>query len=203
MPKKQNTDLLEKDIEKKVCDHAKSLGCLVYKFTSPSKRSVPDRLFIMPEGKGVFFIEFKRKGVKPTPAQEVEINKIINMGIPVYVVDDVARGKSVVAGEMQRRSQHAPLTLDPLPTIKPAGYKVTPAMRQRSNVSESVLLARYKLDLQNHDWHYARSDDPRAYGKGSKEEERLHEIAKTHGDEFVCAFYAARLRAFPMQDPMF
>jgi len=88
-----NADPLEKVIEKKVCDHAKQLGCMVYKFTSPARRSVPDRLFIMPGGKGVFFIEFKRKGCKPTPAQEVEIAKIRAMRTMVFVVDTVELGK--------------------------------------------------------------------------------------------------------------
>lgn len=89
---------LEKNIEKKVCDFAKSLGILHYKFTSPSRRSVPDRLFMVPGG-GVFFIEFKRKGGKPTPAQQVEINKIRAQGVQVYIVDDAAEGKKVVLNE--------------------------------------------------------------------------------------------------------
>lgn len=92
---KKNNDPLEKDIEKKVCDYAKSKGCLVYKFTSPSRRSVPDRLFITPNGV-VFFIEFKRRGQKPTASQEVEINKIWSNGGNVRVVDDVERGKGIV-----------------------------------------------------------------------------------------------------------
>lgn len=92
-----NPNPLEKVIEAKVCDYAKQLGCLVYKFTSPARRSVPDRMFIMPNGKGVFFIEFKRKGQKPTAAQEVEIEKIRAKGVPVYVVDNVERGRCVVA----------------------------------------------------------------------------------------------------------
>lgn len=96
-----NKDPLEKVIEKKVCDHAKALGCLVYKFTSPSRRSVPDRLFIMPGGKGCFFIEFKRKGCKPTPAQEIEIAKIRAQGTTVGVVDDVNRGKLFVMDMVQ------------------------------------------------------------------------------------------------------
>lgn len=89
-------DPLEKDIEKKVCDYAKSLGILVYKFTSPARRSVPDRLFIMPGGRGVFFIEFKRRGQKPTPAQHVEIEKIRERGIGVVVADNVHEGKCCV-----------------------------------------------------------------------------------------------------------
>lgn len=91
-----NPNPLEKDIEKKVCDYAKSLGCLVYKFTSPQRRSVPDRLFIMPDGKGIFFIEFKRLGGKPTAGQEIEITKIREQGITVFLVDNVPHGKFVV-----------------------------------------------------------------------------------------------------------
>ncbi len=90
-------DPLEKVIEKKVCDHAKQLGCMAYKFTSPARRSVPDRLIILPGGKGCFFIEFKRRGQKPTDAQAIEIAKIRAQGVPVFVIDDVTSGKCCVA----------------------------------------------------------------------------------------------------------
>lgn len=95
-----NPNPLEKDIERKVCDYAKSLGILVYKFTSPSRRSVPDRIFFTPRGH-VFLIEFKRKDQKPTPAQEVEISKLRKNGIRVHIVDDVAEGKFVVLDEIE------------------------------------------------------------------------------------------------------
>lgn len=94
-----NPNPLEKDIEAKVVQHAKSLGCIVYKFTSPSCRSVPDRLFITKKGE-VFFIEFKRLGQKPTPSQEVEIERILKMGITVYVIDSVKAGRAVVDYEL-------------------------------------------------------------------------------------------------------
>jgi len=92
----KNPNPLEKDIEKRVCDYAKSLGMLVYKFTSPSRRSVPDRMFITKTGT-VFFIEFKRAGQKPTPAQEVEIAKIRMASVLVEVIDNVAEGKELIA----------------------------------------------------------------------------------------------------------
>lgn len=95
-----NPNPLEKDIEKKVCDYAKSLGILCYKFTSPARRSVPDRLFIMPAGKGVFFIEFKRNGCVPTDAQAVEIEKIRKQGTMVFVVDNVEEGEICVRKAM-------------------------------------------------------------------------------------------------------
>lgn len=92
----KNTNPLEKVIEKKVCDYAKSRGCLHYKFTSPSRRSVPDRIFIPKGDIPTFWIEFKRKGEKPTAAQAVEIEKIRAQGKTVYVVDNVERGKMCV-----------------------------------------------------------------------------------------------------------
>jgi hypothetical protein len=92
---KKHPGPLESVIEQKVCDYAKSLSCLVYKFTSPSRRSVPDRMFIAPGGR-VFFIEFKRKGEKPTAGQEVEIEKMVKQGANVYVVDNVELGKRFV-----------------------------------------------------------------------------------------------------------
>jgi len=99
----KNPNPLEKDIEKKVCDYAKSLGCLVYKFTSPSRRSVPDRLFIFPNG-AIRFVEFKRAGAKTTPAQEVEIQKILKQGVGVWVVDNVSSGKVLVDQMFKRYS---------------------------------------------------------------------------------------------------
>lgn len=83
--------MLEKQIEKIVCDYAKSKGILCYKFSSPGHASVPDRMFILPGGK-VFFIEFKRGGKKATPAQKREISRLNAQGCNVTVVDCVVEG---------------------------------------------------------------------------------------------------------------
>lgn len=91
----KNLNPLERDIEKRVCDYAKSLGMLCYKFTSPAQSHVPDRIFITPSGV-VFMIEFKRKGKKPTPAQEIEIAKIRATGVVVFVIDNVEDGKAAI-----------------------------------------------------------------------------------------------------------
>lgn len=96
----KNPDPLEKYIEKAVCTYAKSLNILAYKFTSPSQRSVPDRLFMMPGGRGCFFLEFKRLGKEPTAAQEVEIAKIRRQGIYVGVADSVDAGKRMVEAQL-------------------------------------------------------------------------------------------------------
>lgn len=99
-----NSNPLEKDIERAVCDYAKKqFKMLCYKFTSPACRSVPDRMFITKTGV-VFFIEFKRLGQKPTAAQEVEIAKIRVRGVLVFVVDNVDMGKQVVNQMSERDS---------------------------------------------------------------------------------------------------
>ena len=50
--------LTERKIESKISKKAIDLGYLTYKFTSPSNRGVPDRIFINKKGE-IFFIEFK------------------------------------------------------------------------------------------------------------------------------------------------
>ncbi len=50
---------LEKDIEATGCRLCKKEGWVAEKYTSPAKRSVPDRIIFKPEG-GIFFIEYKR-----------------------------------------------------------------------------------------------------------------------------------------------
>ena len=85
----------ESDIEKKVGEYVKSKGCLFYKFTSPARRAVPDRLVVLP-GVPPFFIEFKATGEAATPAQLREHVRLSDRGAHVYVVDDVEEGKAVV-----------------------------------------------------------------------------------------------------------
>ena len=87
--------MLEKQIESAVCEYAKAKGLLAYKFTSPSRMAVPDRLFIMPGGT-MFFCEFKREGAKPTVAQEREHHRLRQHNVNVFVVDNVPEGKNMI-----------------------------------------------------------------------------------------------------------
>ena len=87
--------MLEKQIEAKVCEYAKTKNVLAYKFTSPARAAVPDRLFVMPDGR-MFFCEFKREGLKPTPAQEREHTKLRQHKVNVFVVDNVEQGKAMI-----------------------------------------------------------------------------------------------------------
>ena len=50
----------ESDLEKKLVSHITKLGGIAYKFSSPNRKSVPDRLCIMPNGRA-FFVELKHQ----------------------------------------------------------------------------------------------------------------------------------------------
>ena len=87
--------MLEKQIEAKVCEYAKTKNVLVYKFTSPARMAVPDRLFIRPDGR-MWFVEFKRQGAKPTEAQEREHHRLRQHKVNVFVIDNVEKGKIMI-----------------------------------------------------------------------------------------------------------
>ena len=87
--------MLEKQIEAKVCDYAKTKNVLAYKFTSPARAAVPDRMFVAPDGR-VWFCEFKRSGQKPTAAQEREHLRLRDHKVNVFVIDDVNEGKTMI-----------------------------------------------------------------------------------------------------------
>jgi hypothetical protein len=88
--------MLEKQIESKVVKKAKELGFLTYKFSSPSNRGVPDRIFISPHGE-VFFIEFKSVKGKVTKLQEKVIKDIEHYNVEVFIVYGVEEGLLILA----------------------------------------------------------------------------------------------------------
>ena len=79
--------MLERDIEKALVKKVKSLGGIAEKFTSPAKRSVPDRLVTLPGGR-IIFCELKRPGGKPTDAQKRDHLKRRLLGCDVRVIDN-------------------------------------------------------------------------------------------------------------------
>ena len=87
--------MLERDIEKRVKEYARSKGFLAYKFTSPAHIGVPDGLLISPVG-FVIFMEFKQTGKKPTAMQQREIDRINQHGVLALVVDSVEQGKGLI-----------------------------------------------------------------------------------------------------------
>ena len=77
----------EKTIERELVKRVKEEGGIAYKFTSPNRRSVPDRLCLLPGGK-ILFVECKAPGKKPTKLQAREHERLRAMGFEVVVVDD-------------------------------------------------------------------------------------------------------------------
>jgi hypothetical protein len=85
----------ERDIEAAVCQYAKSKGAQPYKFTSPNRRSVPDRIFLA-KGGHTAFIEFKSSTGNLTAGQERECMRLIALGFPVAVINDITIGKHFI-----------------------------------------------------------------------------------------------------------
>ena len=83
----------ESEIERKVKKHARLNGCLVFKFTSPGRRGVPDNIFL--KNKHVVFPEFKILGAKPNKLQEHIFKKIREQGFHVPIIDSTEQGKKL------------------------------------------------------------------------------------------------------------
>lgn len=79
---------LEKDVEQALVRRVKALGGLCEKFTSPGRRSVPDRIVTMPGGR-IIFVELKRPGAKPTEAQKKDHDRRRALGCDVRVIDNM------------------------------------------------------------------------------------------------------------------
>lgn len=89
--------MLESKIEAHLVKRVKDAGGTAYKFTSPQRRSVPDRLVLMPGGRATF-VECKASGQRPTDAQAREHARLWALGFPVLVVDSIAAVEAFVSG---------------------------------------------------------------------------------------------------------
>ena len=85
----------ESQIERAACLYAKSVGMMAYKFTSPGRAGVPDRLFLTPTG-GVFFVEFKQPRGKLSALQKNEHRIIRKHGHEVHVAWDFKQAKQII-----------------------------------------------------------------------------------------------------------
>jgi hypothetical protein len=82
--------LLERDIESYLFRSIRDqIGGRAYKFTSPSRRSVPDRIIVLPHGR-VHFVEVKRPDGRLSPGQRREIRFLRSLGQTVHVVWSLA-----------------------------------------------------------------------------------------------------------------
>jgi hypothetical protein len=77
--------LLEKDVEAYLVRLVKKIGGTAYKFTSPARRSVPDRMVLLP-GARIYFVEVKTDTGRLTVNQRRELTRLEKLGFPVRVV---------------------------------------------------------------------------------------------------------------------
>lgn len=85
--------LNEKDIETALIKRVKQIGGICEKFTSPARRSVPDRIVTLPGGR-IIFVELKAPGKKPTNAQSADHKKRSALGCDVRVIDSIEQVSS-------------------------------------------------------------------------------------------------------------
>lgn len=78
--------MLERDVEQYLVRRIKRLGGMAEKFTSPGRRSVPDRLVTLP-GNRIVFVELKAPGKKPTDNQKRDHQRREALGCAVLVLD--------------------------------------------------------------------------------------------------------------------
>ena len=80
--------MLEKTIEAALVKRVKALGGMAEKFTSPNKRSVPDRIVTLPGGV-IIFVELKAPGKLPKELQQRDHDIRRALGCDVRVIDSI------------------------------------------------------------------------------------------------------------------
>lgn len=78
----------EKEIEKILADEVKKLGGRAYKWVSPGNDGVPDRIVILP-GRIPIFVEMKADGGVLSKLQEIQTNRLKNLGQDVRIVTGI------------------------------------------------------------------------------------------------------------------
>lgn len=81
--------LRERDVEKYLVKRVKALGGEVRKVRWIGRRSAPDRLVLIP-GHVPVFLELKAPGKVPTPAQQRELTRLLELGMCAVWADTPA-----------------------------------------------------------------------------------------------------------------
>jgi hypothetical protein len=85
MTDKGGAKMLEKEVERRMCEMVRKRGGLTYKFTSQNNPGVPDRIIITPGG-GVWFVELKAICGRLAKIQKWQIGELEKRGANVRVV---------------------------------------------------------------------------------------------------------------------
>lgn len=85
---RQNDSLTsEKDLERAACFFIRQAGGECFKFLPFMVNGLPDRLALLPGGHAAF-VEFKSSGRKPTPLQQLRLDRLRSLGFATFVVHD-------------------------------------------------------------------------------------------------------------------
>lgn len=87
--------MLERDIERKLGEQLRGLGCLYYKFVSPGQRGVPDRIVVCPDGT-LWFVELKRPQGKLGALQSVQLSRLARYGQRTALIWDEEAARDFV-----------------------------------------------------------------------------------------------------------
>ena len=87
--------MLEKEIERRMCEMIRKRGGLAYKFTSSGNPGVPDRLVITPAGI-VWFVELKTETGKLSKIQKYQIKELEKRKANVWVIHGWEAAKEFV-----------------------------------------------------------------------------------------------------------
>jgi len=91
----KKSEIAETDIEDHYCTHAKKRGCKAIKLILLRKRGFPDRTTLCP-GARILFIEFKRKGKKPSPVQYRVRKLLVSFGFEYHVCDEIGQAEKIL-----------------------------------------------------------------------------------------------------------
>lgn len=82
---------LEITLEERCVGYVEKLGGEAPKIAVPNKPGFPDRTIFLPMTRfvsGALYVEFKRRGEKPTALQEGWHRRLVSYGAEVWVIDD-------------------------------------------------------------------------------------------------------------------
>ncbi|WP_027396010.1 VRR-NUC domain-containing protein [Anaerovibrio lipolyticus] len=85
--------MLEKQIERKLCDEVKNRNGMCLKQTGLA--GIPDRLVLLPNGKCAF-VELKAPGEKPRKLQQIRMKQLKKLGFKCYVIDGAEQIKPML-----------------------------------------------------------------------------------------------------------
>ncbi|MDD3253096.1 MAG: VRR-NUC domain-containing protein [Lachnospiraceae bacterium] len=80
--------MIEKEIEKILVSEVKKLGGRAHKWVSPGNDGVPDRIVIF-SGRPAIFVELKSDTGKLSALQQIQIQRLQDLGQAVFVVKGI------------------------------------------------------------------------------------------------------------------